>query len=186
MISKATVRRQLGLVLAAVALVSCARGHVKRPDGGEGLLSVGATAPEIAAIDPKGQIVQLSSMRGRPAVVYFYPRDGTPGCTKEACAFRDAWARFGAAGVGIIGVSRDSAESHRAFTVKHRLPFALASDVAGAYERAYGVPSSFGMSGRVTFLVGPDGKIAAVWPSVDPALHATEVLEVATKLHGSE
>lgn len=185
MTRKATVRRDLGLVLAGAVLVSCARGQVKRPDGGEGLLAVGTTAPEIVAVDPKGQSVQLSSMRGRPAVVYFYPKDGTPGCTAEACAFRDAWARFGAAGVGLVGVSRDSAESHRAFMVKHRLPFALASDEAGAYERAYGVPSSFGMSGRVTFLVGPDGKIARVWPSVDPGVHATEVLDAAGQLHGT-
>jgi peroxiredoxin Q/BCP len=172
------------LVLAGAAL-SCARGQVKRPDGGEGLLPVGAMAPEIVAKDAKGAEVRLSSLRGRPVVVYFYPKDGTPGCTAEACAFRDAWDRFGAAGIGIVGVSRDSEESHRAFIVKHKLPFALAADEDGAHERAYGVPSMMGMSGRVTFLVAPDGKVAASWPDVDPAIHAGQVLDTAKKLGGT-
>lgn len=174
------VAAALAVVAAATFALSCARGQVKRPDGGEGLLSVGALAPEIVAVDPVGTELRLSSMRGRFAVVYFYPKDGTPGCTAEACAFRDAWNRFSAANVNILGVSRDSAESHRAFMVKHKLPFALASDEDGAYERAYGVPSALGMSGRVTFLVAPDGKIARVWPEVDPALHAEQVLQAAS------
>ena len=179
-------RRILVAALAVVAVgtlgvaFSCARGQVKRPDGGEGLLPVGALAPEIVAVDPAGTELRLSSMRGRFAVVYFYPKDGTPGCTAEAWAFRDAWASFSAANVGLLGVSRDSAESHRAFMVKHKLPFALASDEDGGYERAYGVPSALGMSGRVTFLVAPDGKIAKVWPEVDPALHAEQVLQAAS------
>lgn len=179
-------RRLFFVVLATLALagagaaISCARGQAKRPDGGEGLLPVGALAPALVAVDPKGAEVRLSSMRGRFVVVYFYPKDGTPGCTAEACAFRDAWDRFTAANVGIIGVSRDSADSHRAFMVKHKLPFALASDEDGSYERAYGVPSTLGMSARTTFLVGPDGKVVKVWPAVDPAIHAEEVLRAAT------
>jgi len=169
-------RRAWLAAAALAALAACAQKQVKRPDGGEGLLPVGAAAPEIVAEDPKGNEVRLSQLRGRYVVVYFYPKDGTPGCTTEACAFRDAWDRFSAANVGILGVSRDSKESHRAFMVKHKLPFSLASDEDGAIERAWGVPSTLGMSQRVSFLVGPDGKVRATWPDVDPAQHAAQVL----------
>lgn len=167
-------------------LVACARGAVKRPDGGEGLLPVGSVAPDVIAKDPKGYEVKLSAQRGRASVVYFYPKDGTPGCTSEACAFRDSFAKYEAAKVTLIGVSRDSEESHRAFMAKHKLPFALASDESGEIERAYGVGSTLGMSNRVTFLVGPDGRIAKVWPDVDPGVHATEVLDAAGKLPTSQ
>jgi len=162
-------------------LLACTRSPVKRPDGGEGLLPVGAVAPDFVAKDPKGHDVRIADQRGHAAVVYFYPKDGTPGCTTEACAFRDAWAKYEAAHVTLVGVSRDSDESHRAFVAKHKLPFALAADENGEIERSYGVGSTLGMSNRVTFLVGPDGRIAQVWPDVDPGVHASEVLAAAGK-----
>lgn len=168
---------------AALALFAgCKGAPVKRPDGGAGLLPVGALAPDVRAKDASGREVTLSGARGHAAVVYFYPRDGTPGCTKEACAFRDAWDRYVAAGVVVLGVSRDSEESHRAFMAEHRLPFALASDESGALERAYGVPSTLGLTRRVTFLVSGDGRVAQVWPDVDPGVHASDVLDTAKKL----
>lgn len=160
--------------LFTLTLAGC--GATRRPDGGEGLLAVGADAPDLSAVDQNGKTHKLGDERGHPVIVYFYPKDGTPGCTTEACAFRDAWDRFSAANVGILGVSRDSKESHRAFMVKHKLPFSLASDEDGAIERAWGVPSTLGMSQRVSFLVGPDGKVRATWPDVDPAQHAAQVL----------
>jgi peroxiredoxin Q/BCP len=158
--------------------MACGREPV-RPDGGRGLLPVGASAPDVEAWTARDKPVRLSDLRGHPVVVYFYPKDGTPGCTKEACAFRDAWARYEAAGVAVIGVSRDSRESHAEFMRKHGLPFPLASDESGSIERAYGVSSFLGMSSRVTFLIDREGKVARVWPDVDPAAHAQEVLSIA-------
>jgi len=161
-----------GVLLALVT--GC--GPVLRPDGGSGLLPVGALAPDVIGEDPDGRVTRLSSVRGHAAIVYFYPKDGTPGCTKEACAFRDAFARYQRRHVTIFGVSRDSREVHAEFRERHQLPFSLVSDENGAIARAYGVSSPLEMSARVTFMVAPDGRIARVWPNVDPAVHADEVL----------
>jgi peroxiredoxin Q/BCP len=166
------------VLLAALALAAC--GPVKRPDGGVGLLPVGAVAPDVVGTDPTGKTVRLSEVRGNPAVVYFYPNDGTPGCTTEACAFRDAFKSYEAKHVVLFGVSRNSADSHAKFAANHSLPFPLVADEDGAVSLAYGVSSMLGMDSRVTFLVGADGKIARVWPSVDPGVHATEVLAAST------
>jgi peroxiredoxin Q/BCP len=164
----------LAAILAAVGLSAC--GPVKRPDGGTGLLPMGASAPDVEGRDATGKAIRLSDVRGHAAVVYFYPKDGTPGCTHEACAFRDAFQRYQTRGVAIFGVSRDSDESHKGFLAEESLPFPLVSDADGRIDRAYGVPNVLGMSKRVTFLIGPDGKVARVWPDVDPAVHAEEVL----------
>jgi peroxiredoxin Q/BCP len=165
------------LVACAIALASC--GPARRPDGGVGLLPIGAPAPDLEGHDGEDRPVRLSGLRGKRAVVYFYPKDGTPGCTKEACAFRDAWDRYQRAGVVILGVSRDSAESHKEFAKHHELPFPLVADEDGAIARAYGVSSFLGMSSRVSFLVSKDGRIARVWPDVDPGTHADQVLAAA-------
>ena len=169
-------------VLLGLALVVSACGQAKRPDGGVGLLPVGSSAPDITAEDPAQHEVKLSSMRGRPVIVYFYPKDGTPGCTKEACAFRDAWKKYETANVGIIGVSQQSTERHRAFQKDEHLPFALASDEKGAVGAAYGVKDGIIGYERVSFLVDKDGKVAHVWPDVDPGTHADQVLSEATAL----
>ena len=156
-------------------------GAVKRPDGNVGLLPVGAPAPEVIGYDVLGKEVRLSRLAGlEPAVIYFYPKDGSPGCTTEACAFRDAWDKYTQAHVAVIGVSTDSAASHHAFLEKKHLPFALASDESGVVANSYGVPKRLWGDSRVTFLVGKDGKVAHVWPDVDPGIHADEVLNVAT------
>ena len=168
-------------LIAAGPLSAC--GATERPDGGSGLLAVGAQAPDFAARDDKGAPVRLSQARGKLAVVYFYPKDETPGCTKQACAFRDRFDQFAAAGVEVFGVSRDSQASHDAFRKHHTLPFALTADESGDVQRAYGVPSKLpGMSARVTFLVDRQGKIARVWPEVDPVLNVGEVLDAARRL----
>jgi peroxiredoxin Q/BCP len=164
-------------VAVAASLFSC--GAVKRPDGGAGLLPVGASAPDLEGRDAQGRVIHLSDVRGQRAVVYFYPSDETPGCTKEACAFRDAFARYGAAHVTIFGVSQNDAQTHADFAAHHRLPFPLVADPGGAVARAYGVGSTLGMDARVSFLVGPDGHVERVWPNVDPAVHADEVLAAA-------
>ena len=166
----------LMLVLAS----ACATA---RPDGGEGLLPVGASAPDFTARDASDQPLKLSSVKGKLAVVYFYPKDETPGCTKQACALRDAFGEYEESGVVIFGVSRDSEESHKKFRASHQLPFPLVSDESGKVQEAYGVPSKIpGMASRVSFLVDRQGKVAKVWPDVDPALHADQVLSAAREL----
>jgi len=146
-------------------------------------LREGDKAPEFIALDQDGEKVSLSDLRGKYVVLYFYPRDDTPGCTKEACAFRDDFAAFKKKGAVVLGVSTDSEKSHAKFITKYRLPFTLLSDEDKKIVQAYGVwgPKQFmGMkftgTHRITFLVGPDGRIKKIWPKVKPAEHAQEVL----------
>lgn len=161
----------------AIAVVGC--GATRRPDGGEGLLPIGSDAPALSAVDQNGKEHRLADEKGRPVVVYFYPKDGTPGCTKEACAFRDAWDRFTAANVQVFGVSTDDAKSHEEFAKEQKLPFPILADPDGKWMSAFGVPSRLGMASRVSFLVDAKGKIAKVYPNVDPGIHADEVLKDA-------
>lgn len=179
---RSSIVRACGLgVLLGMLLAAC--GETQRPDGGVGLLPVGSAAPELVGEDAAGNPVRLSEQKGRMSVVFFYPKDGTPGCTKQACAFRDAFDKLQQAGVTVFGVSRDSADSHREFRKEHQLPFAMVADESGAAMSAYGVPAKFFiMSERVTFLVDADGKIAQVWPEVDPAVDADRVLAASKQL----
>lgn len=167
---------------ALLTLVGC--GRTTRPDGGSGLLPVGAAVPELVAEDQHGNVYRLADDHGRFVLVYFYPKDSTPGCTKEACAFRDAWARFEEADVRVLGVSSDDRESHERFAREHNLPFSLLVEEDGAWGRAFGVSSKVGFYSRVSFLIGPDGTIAKAYPDVDPGLHAGEVLADVAKLKG--
>jgi thioredoxin-dependent peroxiredoxin len=164
------------MATVVLAIVGVACGPIKRPDGGVGLLPVGSLAPDVEGRDGAGKSVLLSDVRGHASVVYFYPKDGTPGCTREACAFRDAFSRYKARQITVFGVSQDSLDSHAAFRAQNSLPFPLVADEDGSVAQAYGVPIVRKMSRRVTFLVGPDGRIVHVWADVDPALHADEVL----------
>ena len=146
-------------------------------------LTVGAKAPNFAYREADGTARHTRELKGRPYLVYFYPRDDTPGCTTEACGFRDAFAEFAAAGLTIIGVSGDSEQSHEKFRRKHALPFALAADTDCATAKAYGVwgekkfmGKTFDGIHRVSVLVGRDGQVAKVYPKVKPEAHAAEVL----------
>ena len=132
--------------------------------------------PTSSGLESDGKPLALSSALGHLAVVYFYPKDETPGCTREACAFRDVFTKYQARQVTIFGVSRDSQQRHTQFRADHQLPFPLVADEDGSVSRAYGVPSLLGMTSRVTFLVGKDGKVLRVWPNVDPGVHAEELL----------
>lgn len=172
------MNRLAAALFAALLMLAC-YSQAKRPDGGEGLLPVGSKAPAVSAIDATDRVTKLEELRGHPVLVYFYPGDETPGCTKEACALRDSYKRYEAAGVKIIGVSTNSSESHKAFIKNHALPFPLAADEDGTIGKAFGVKKSVFGYERVSFLVGADGTIQKVWPDVDPVLHATEVLAVA-------
>jgi peroxiredoxin Q/BCP len=144
------------------------------------LLGIGDEAPDISARRRDGSSLQLSSLRGRHVLVYFYPKDDTPGCTAEARALNDNLSALTESGADVIGVSTDTWDSHQRFAEKYGLEFALASDGDQAIRKAYGVGKMMGVlpvTQRVSFLVGPNGRIAHVWPQVSPAKHAAEVLE---------
>ncbi|MBI2765277.1 MAG: thioredoxin-dependent thiol peroxidase [Chloroflexi bacterium] len=142
-------------------------------------------APDIELNDQAGRHVRLRDLRGQWVVVYFYPKDDTPGCTKEACDFRDNYGAIRAAGATVLGISSDSAASHAKFASKYELPFTLLVDDADdAVARAYG---AFGMKKnygkeyegviRSTFIVNPQGRIAKIWASVKPDQHGAQVLD---------
>jgi peroxiredoxin Q/BCP len=146
------------------------------PAAHAGLLAVGDPAPAIEGTAHNGQAVSMKQLAGKPVVVYFYPKDDTPGCTVEAQGLRDEWAALTAAGAVVIGVSSDNNESHKAFAEKHSLPFLLLPDDKGTIAAAFGVPVKMGYAKRVTFVIGKSGKITSVFPEVKPKEHAKEVL----------
>jgi peroxiredoxin Q/BCP len=139
-------------------------------------LAEGAEAPDFTAQAHDGSTVELAKLRGKPVVLYFYPKDETPGCTVEAQAFRDDLPELQKLDAHVIGVSMDNLESHKAFADNHKLNFPLISDADGAIAAKYGVDTSKGYTARVTFVIGPDGKIAKVYPAVQVQGHADEVL----------
>ena len=148
------------------------------------LLSVGDKAPAFSTTDQDGKPVRLSDYKGKKVVLYFYPKDDTPGCTKEACNFRDAWPKLRRKKVEVLGVSVDDAKSHRKFVDKFSLPFTLLADTDKKIVNDYGVWGEKSMYGRkymgtnrVTYLIDEKGKIAAVWPKVKVDDHVDEVLE---------
>jgi thioredoxin-dependent peroxiredoxin len=152
---------------------------------GESSVRVGDEAPDFVLPDRTGKMVRLSEFRGRKAVVlYFYPKDDTPGCTKESCAFRDSYQDFQDAGAEVIGVSSDSAESHGRFAAKHRLPFTLLADQGGQVRKRYGVPATLGLlPGRVTFVIDRAGIVRHVFNSQFQATqHVSEALEALRAL----
>lgn len=145
---------------------------------------VGEVAPDFEAVDHEGRPVRLSDFRGRRVVLYFYPKDGTPGCTKEACSFRDVHAEIQQAGVVVLGISPDPPESHRRFRQRHGLQFPLLSDGDHRVAQAYGVWVKKNFYGkklwgvaRTTFLIGPDGRVERVWRRVKPNRHGQEVFQ---------
>ena len=146
-------------------------------------LSEGDSAPDFAATTNDGATVFLSDLKGRNVILYFYPRDNTPGCTLEACAFRDRFDVFKKKGAVVLGVSTDSTTSHARFIKKYNLPFSLLADEDKKIVEAYGVWGEKRFMGRkymgthrVTFLIGPDGRIRKIWRLVNVSKHACEVL----------
>ena len=142
------------------------------------------SAPDFELLTDEGTSLRLSSLRGRPVVLYFYPADDTPGCTTQACALRDDFPEFESRGAVILGVSPDSVESHRRFKAKYNLPFTLLADTDHQVAEQYGVwkeKSMFGRSymgvERTTFVIDPEGRVAFVFERVKPATHATDVAE---------
>lgn len=147
-------------------------------------LNPGDKAPDFSMPTDGAQTVTLSDFKGKSVVLYFYPKDDTPGCTKEAIGFSEKIDEFEAAGAVVIGVSKDTAAKHGKFRTKHDLKVILASDAEGDVCERYGVWKEKSMYGRTywgieraTFLIGPDGRIVKVWPKVKVAGHAEEVLD---------
>lgn len=148
-------------------------------------LSAGVEAPDFTLNDQHGQPVSLASLRGQKnVVVYFYPKDDTPGCTKESCAFRDQFTAFSDAGAEVLGISSDSEASHKAFAEKYRLPFRLLADRGGKVRNAYKVPSTFGLlPGRVSFVIDKSGVIRHAFNSqMNATQHVAEALRVLSSL----
>jgi peroxiredoxin Q/BCP len=146
-------------------------------------LQEGDPAPAFSAATNGGGKVSLADFKGQSVILYFYPRDDTPGCTKEACAFRDHFADFRKRGAVVLGVSTDPVKSHDKFVEKFKLPFTLLADADKKIVEAYGVWGQKSFMGRkymgthrVTFLIGPGGRIKKIWPKVKPEEHAEEVL----------
>lgn len=171
----------LALTSPLLLAVSGCNGETERPDGGVGLLEVGAQVPALEATAHDGTALELRAL-GKPAVIYFYPADDTPGCTAEACAFRDIWSEYASAGVLVVGVSTQDLESKRAFAEKHELPFPLVADTDERWAKAFGVTVNGGYAKRVSFLLDSSGKVAKVYPGVDPGVHARQVLDDAAGL----
>ena len=148
-------------------------------------IGVGATAPDFTKTTQNGDPITLSQFRGEKTVVlYFYPKDETPGCTAEACTFRDSFEDFVEAGAVVIGVSQDSDASHKSFAEHHRLPFLLVSDSDKRLQKSYGVPKTMGLlPGRVTYVIDREGKVQHVFNSqLNAKKHVKEALDVVKRL----
>ena len=165
-------RRITGLIAALLLAAACAAVADAPP--------VGSPAPEFRLPDQDGKLHSLSEYRGKWVALYFYPKDETPGCTTEACSFRDNVFAFNKEGAVILGISVDDVASHKAFVAKHGLPFTLLADSDKAVTRQYGVLKSYGLfelARRDTFIIDPQGRVAKHYESVNPDSHSTAVLE---------
>lgn len=141
--------------------------------------AAGALAPEFSLPDQDGRTRRLAEWRGQWLVLYFYPKDDTPGCTTEACHFRDDWVQLSALGAQVVGISVDTSASHKAFAEKYHLPFPLLADVQGGVAQRYGAISDWvimKLARRYTFLIDPQGRIAKVYLSVSASRHSAEIL----------
>ena len=146
-------------------------------------LNIGDLAPDFSLPDTTGNIVSLADLKGKRVILYFYPRDNTPGCIKEACSFRDAYAEFQDKNIVVLGINTDDAKAHEKFATKHNLPFPLLIDADGAVGTAY---DSYGLKKfmgkefmgvmRNTFVIAPDGTIEKIYKKVKPEGHAATIL----------
>jgi peroxiredoxin Q/BCP len=152
---------------------------------GDSSVKAGTTAPDFALPDRMGKTVRLSDFRGKKAVVlYFYPKDDTPGCTKEACAFRDQYEDFQKSGAEVIGVSSDSEVAHEKFAAKYKLPFILLADRGGTVRKQYGILATLGvLPGRVTFVIDKQGVVRHTFNSqLQATRHVAEAIEALHKM----
>ncbi len=147
-------------------------------------IKVGDTAPDFTLPSQKGSLVSLRDLRGKAVVLYFYPKDDTPGCTTESCAFRDRYEVFKTSGAEVIGVSSDSPESHQKFAAKYQLPFTLLSDKGDQVRKQYGATAAFGLlPGRVTYVIDPQGVVQYIFNSMfNSKGHVEESLKTLKQL----
>lgn len=150
----------------------------------QGKVQVGDIAPNFTLSDQQGAKVSLKDFAGKNVVMYFYPKDNTPGCTAEACSFRDSYAVFKDQGAEVIGISSDSEEAHQKFATQYRLPFTLLSDQDGAVRKLYGVPSTLVLlPGRVTYVIDKEGVVRHIFNSqFAPEKHVSEALKILATL----
>jgi peroxiredoxin Q/BCP len=177
----ATSSRSLGSAVPPAVSDVAPVSSPKPPEAIGALLAVGADVPDVAAKAQDGKLVRLRELKGKPLIVYFYPKDDTPGCTIEAKGIRDQYAELKSRAV-VLGVSEDSADSHQAFASKYDLPFPLLDDTSHALATAFGVPLSSGHAKRVTFVIDAAGKVRRVFPNVNPDGHAAELLAALAAL----
>src|SRR5262245_36812239 len=173
--------RSIALLLA-LSFLGCGAAASDAPP------AVGAPAPAFSLQDQNGATHTLADYSGKWLVVYFYPKDGTPGCTKQVCAFRDSIDKVKQAGAQVVGVSVDDVESHKKFAEEHQVPFPLLADVDKKMATAYGeLASKFGFkfARRDTFVIDPQGKIAKHYPDVDPEKNVTQVVADLAQLTGA-
>lgn len=148
------------------------------------MLEIYTKAPAFELVDEKGSVHKLSDYKGEWLVIYFYPKDDTPGCTKEACTIGEVYDEFEKMGVTVLGISKDSPASHDKFKAKYHLPFVLLSDESTEVIQKYGAWQERSMYGRkfmgtarITYIIDPEGAVAKVYPKVDPATHASQLLK---------
>jgi peroxiredoxin Q/BCP len=169
------------LILAIVALVFL----ISKQSEAANTPKSGDTAPDFRLVDQNGTIRSLSDFSGQWVVLYFYPKDDTPGCTKEACSFRDDLTTLEKLGAKVVGVSVDDSDSHSKFASKYHLPFPLLADADGKVAESYGALTNLlllKIAKRYTFLIDPKGKIAKVYLSVDTSRHSQEIVDDLKKL----
>ena len=169
------MQRTVPATVALWLVLSCTTARAQAPTPGQ-------PAPAIQLKTDRGADFRLADRKGQWTVLYFYPKDDTPGCTKQACAFRDSIEVIRKLGGDVFGLSQDSVESHRRFIEKHHLTFTLLADDKGTAARAYGADGLMGFSKRWTFLVDPELKVRWVQKNVDPAVNAREVADVIRRL----
>ena len=169
------------LIIAITALVFL----ISKQSEAASVPKPGDTAPDFRLVDQNGEIKKLSDFSGQWVVLYFYPKDDTPGCTKEACAFRDDLASLERLGAKVVGVSVDDSDSHAKFASKYHLPFALLADEDGKVAESYGALTNLlvvKIAKRYTFLIDPKGKVSKVYLSVDTSRHSQEIVDDLKKL----
>jgi peroxiredoxin Q/BCP len=170
----------LKLVLYIAVLILAIVGYRSYTTAASGTLQIGDTAPYFSLHDAQGKTHQLSDYAGQYLVLYFYPKDDTPGCTKEACHFRDDLTQLENLGAKVVGVSVDDSQSHADFAKKYHLPFPLLADSDGKVAAAYNALTNFyvlKMAKRYTFLINPAGKIAKIYKNVDTSNHSQQIID---------
>ena len=178
------MNRHIFIIIAVIAILGATFAFSSVGVANESI-EIGTTAPEFELSDQNGELHSLEDYRGQWVVLYFYPKDDTPGCTTEACEFRDNIFAYKKLNAQILGVSLDDVDSHKAFAEEYSLPFPLLADTEGAASTAYGVKTRmFGMSvaKRQTFIISPDGNVAKHYVEVNPDEHSAEVLVDLTAL----